>query len=69
MINFKFFPRSNGVTPQIRDIINCFKKVDENRDENVLWDMYSSENDYLNKIKEIFKDKYILNDVKDIVNI
>ena len=35
MINFQFFPRSNGVTPQIRDIINCFKKVDENRDENV----------------------------------
>lgn len=35
MINYQFFPRSHGVTPQIRDIINCFKKVDETRDENV----------------------------------
>ena len=35
MINYQFFPRSHGVTPQIRDIINCFKKVDEERDENV----------------------------------
>ena len=35
MINYQFFPRSHGVTPQIRDIINCFKQVDEARDENV----------------------------------
>lgn len=35
MINYQFFPRSHGVTPQIRDIINCFKQVDETRDENV----------------------------------
>ena len=34
MINFQFFPRSHGVTPQIRDIINCFKRVDGERDEN-----------------------------------
>lgn len=35
MINYQFFPRSHGVTPQIRDIINCFKKVDEDRDDSV----------------------------------
>jgi hypothetical protein len=35
MVNYQFFPRSHGVTPQIRDVINCFKKVDEERDENV----------------------------------
>ena len=35
MINFQFFPRSHGVTPQIRNIINCFKKVDEEGNENV----------------------------------
>ena len=29
MINFQFFPRSQGVTPRIRQIIDCFKKVDE----------------------------------------
>lgn len=34
MINYQFFPRSHGVTPQIRDIINCFKQVDEARDES-----------------------------------
>ena len=35
MINYQFFPRSHGVTPQIRDIINCFKKVDEEREGSV----------------------------------
>lgn len=34
MINYQFFPRSHGVTPQMREIINCFKAVDEERDEN-----------------------------------
>jgi hypothetical protein len=34
MINYQFFPRSHGVTPHIRDIINCFKKVDEEKNEN-----------------------------------
>ena len=29
MINFQFFPRSQGVTPRIRQVIDCFKKVDE----------------------------------------
>ncbi|MGM9693214.1 MAG: hypothetical protein ACI3X6_08390 [Alloprevotella sp.] len=29
MINYQFFPRSMGVTPRIREIIDCFKKVDE----------------------------------------
>ena len=31
MINFQFFPRSMGVTPRIREIIDCFKKVDEEK--------------------------------------
>ena len=35
MINYQFFPRSHGVTPQIRDIINCFKSVDEERNNTV----------------------------------
>jgi len=35
MINFQFFPRSQGVTPEIRDIIDCFKKVDAERDKNI----------------------------------
>lgn len=29
MINFQFFPRSQGVTPRIKQIIDCFIKVDE----------------------------------------
>lgn len=33
MINFQFFPRSLGVTTRIRQIIDCFKKVDENKVE------------------------------------
>lgn len=35
MINYQFFPRSHGVIPKMRDIINCFKKVDEERNTNV----------------------------------
>lgn len=31
MINFQFFPRSQGVTKTIYQIIDCFKKVDEMR--------------------------------------
>ena len=28
MINFQFFPRSHGVTPEIQAVINCFKKIE-----------------------------------------
>ena len=31
MINFQFFPRSQGVTQRIHQIIDCFKLVDEKR--------------------------------------
>lgn len=35
MINFQFFPRSHGVTPKIREIIECFKTVDKEKDASV----------------------------------
>lgn len=28
MINFQFFPRSHGVTPEIQVVIDCFKKIE-----------------------------------------
>jgi hypothetical protein len=28
MINYQFFPRSHGVTPEIQAVINCFKKIE-----------------------------------------
>jgi hypothetical protein len=28
MINYQFFPRSHGVTPEIQAVIDCFKKVE-----------------------------------------
>lgn len=31
MINYQFFPRSRGVTPEIQQIIDCFKVVDNER--------------------------------------
>ena len=34
MINFQFFPRSHGVTPRIREIIECFKAVDKEKIAN-----------------------------------
>lgn len=35
MINFQFFPRSHGVTPRIREIIDYFKTVDIEKDSSV----------------------------------
>lgn len=32
MINYQFFPRSQGVTPQIDEIISCFKKIESTLD-------------------------------------
>lgn len=31
MINYQFFPRSQGVTPRIRQIIECFIQVDKEK--------------------------------------
>lgn len=28
MINYQFFPWSHGVTPEIKVVINCFKKME-----------------------------------------
>ena len=33
MINFQFFPRSHGVTPEIKVVIDCFKKVEHVLDD------------------------------------
>ena len=33
MINFQFFPRSHGVTPEIQAVINCFKKIEPTLDD------------------------------------
>ena len=35
IINFQFFLRSHGVTPRIREIIECFKAVDKEKDASV----------------------------------
>lgn len=33
MINFQFFPRSHGVTPEIQAVIDCFKQVESVLDD------------------------------------
>lgn len=36
MINYQFFPRSHGVTPEVKAIIDCFKQIEpELKDESV----------------------------------
>jgi hypothetical protein len=35
MINFQFFPRSHGMTSEMHDIVECFKRVDEEKNANV----------------------------------
>ena len=32
MINFQFFPRSLGMTSEMQDIVECFKKVESEKD-------------------------------------
>ena len=34
MVNYQFFPRSRGVTPDILKIINCFIVVDSEKNSN-----------------------------------
>ena len=53
MINFQFFPRSYGVTPRIREIIECFKTVDKEKGASVHLksnDMLALIRPYLEKI-------------------
>lgn len=35
MINYQFFPRSHGITPEINEVIECFKRVDAEKGANV----------------------------------
>lgn len=48
------------------DILGKNRYTKDDRNENVLWHMYSTPEDYLNKSNEIFKDKYKLDDFKNI---
>ena len=32
MIQYQFFPRSQGITQQMQEIINCFKEVEDKID-------------------------------------
>lgn len=34
MINYQFFPRSQNITPQLRSVIESFKRVDDKRNED-----------------------------------
>ena len=36
MINYQFFPRSRGVTPEIKAVIDCFKVADKKKPKSHL---------------------------------
>lgn len=44
MINYQFFPRSHGVTHEIRAIIDCFKKIEPQLEDE---DVHRTSNDVL----------------------
>ncbi len=44
MINYQFFPRSQGVTPEIQAVIDCFKKIEPALSQN---DNHLESNDVL----------------------
>ena len=62
MIQYQFFPRSQGITQQMQEIINCFKEVEDKIDSEK-YNLKSNEvlkkleknhsNDALNGIKEV----------------
>ena len=51
------------------DLLGTCRFNTSNRHENVLWHQYSTENDYLKKLNEIFKDKYIISDLNKLIEI
>lgn len=52
-----------------KDILGINRYTRDERHENVLWHMNSSIEDYMQKAKEVFGEKYSLDDFKEIVNI
>ena len=44
MINYQFFPRSHGVTPEIKAIIDCFKMIEPQLENE---DVHRTSNDVL----------------------
>lgn len=42
MMNYQFFPRSRGVTPEIRSIIDCFTQI-ESKIDSSYYDLKSNE--------------------------
>lgn len=44
MINYQFFPRSHGITPAIKAIIDCFKQVEQELNDK---DEHRTSNDVL----------------------
>lgn len=54
MINYQFFPRSHGLTPEMRAIVDCFVAVDAKKTQGVHLksnDMLGLVRPYLEKIK------------------
>jgi hypothetical protein len=65
--NFIGYQRSGYV--QWNDILGINRYTSEKRHNDVLWHMYNTEEDYYNNSKNIFNDKYSLNDFKNVKNI
>lgn len=51
------------------DLLGTCRYTNNERHSDVLWHMYSKEEDYYKKSINVFNDKYTLNDFKEIVNI
>ena len=49
MIQYQFFPRSQGITQQIREVINCFETVNNKIDSEKF---YLKSNEVLNELAE-----------------
>ena len=48
MINFQFFPRSHGVTSEIRSVIDCFMKIEPQLEQE---DVHRVSNDVLTLVR------------------
>ena len=65
--HFSGYKKSGYV--QWLDTLGTCRYTNENRREKVLWHQYCTENDYFIESQKIFKNKYSINDFKQIVNI
>lgn len=59
-----YIPQTHSGYVQLKSLLGCCEYDDYDRHDSILWSGYSKKEDYFEKIKSVFGDKYTLEDVK-----